>query len=115
MRQVEHNAKLTTLVRPKSMKCTGHHLIHQSGGVKTYNSPQPFDDCFEEVPSCGKQPPGGGSCHRFYKCIGGAAYSCQNPKVGFSTCSGKYFSIGKGRNHYRCKAYTQGGNDPCKK
>ena len=115
MRQVEHNAKLTTLVRPEGMKGTDRQIKDNYGGLDIYNSPQPLDDCFEKVPSCGKELPGDGSCHRFYKCIGGAAYSCQSPKLGFSTCSGKYFSIGKGREHYGCKAYTQGGNDPCKK
>ena len=68
-------------------------------------------DCTKKVNSCGPQPKGGIlSCHRFYKCIKGVAYSCQNPKWRYSTCSEKYWS---GKNKYRCPSGSRGAKDPC--
>ena len=52
-------------------------------------------------------------CHKFYKCIEGKAYSCQNPKLFQSKCSAKYWNKG-GKEKYRCQRKTRGGEDPCK-
>ena len=61
--------------------------------------------CSIKVNSCGEQYKNGVSCHRFYKCIDGKAYSCQNPKVFQSMCSGKYWGKG-GTDKYLCTGYT---------
>ena len=83
MRQVRDNPKLKTLQLPA--------LIERS--------------CATKVTSCGQQYKNGVTCHRFYKCSGGKAYSCQNPKLGFSTCSGKYWGKG-GKDPYLCTDYA---------
>ena len=72
--------------------------------------------CYDRVPDCGtitkpKSDPFG--CHLYYKCDGGKAYSCQNPKWFHSTCSQRYFSIGKGKAAYACHDDTFGAHD-CK-
>ena len=46
-------------------------------------------------------PSNGISCHRFYECIDNVAYSCQNPKVFQSKCSGKYWNW-RGKADYIC-------------
>ena len=56
------------------------------------------------------------SCRRFYKCHNRVAYSCQNPKFGFSTCSEKYY-FGS-RENYKCADLSRdshGADDSCKK
>ena len=70
-------------------------------------------DCAKKVTSC-KQPKGGiFSCHRFYKCIDGAAYSCQNPKDFRSRCRERYWNKGGKEKYRRCGPETTGGQD-CK-
>ena len=61
-------------------------------------------ECTIKVTSCGQQYKNDVTCHRFYKCKDGKAYSCQNPKWPFSQCSGKYWGIG-GKNTYLCTNY----------
>ena len=58
--------------------------------------------CNTKVTSCGVQPSNGITCHRFYKCIDGIAYSCQNPKLFQSKCSGKYWNR-RGKADYICE------------
>ena len=62
-------------------------------------------ECATKVTSCGQQYKNGVSCHRFYQCIDGKAYSCQNPKVFQSMCSGKYWGKG-GTDKYLCTGYN---------
>ena len=80
MRQVKENAKLTDVV----LKAV------------------PNGDCTTKVTSCRphrrNRPL---SCHRFYKCIEGFAYSFQNPKFLKWTCSERYWNKG-GKDHYSC-------------
>ena len=71
--------------------------------------------CSKKVTSCGdKSKPTGDAdgCHVYYKCIDGAAYSCQNPKIFRSTCSERYWNKG-GTEKYTCGPETTGGQD-CK-
>ena len=95
MRQVRDNPKLETL----------------NLGVD-YTDPK--NKCTIKVKSCGEQPKSGVTCHRFYKCIDGKAYSCQNPKWLHSTCSGKYWGKG-GKGAYTCPDKTPGDLDTCRK
>ena len=69
--------------------------------------------CATKVTSCDQQYKNGVTCHRFYKCFDGKAYSCQNPKLGFLsgsplgsslTCSEKYWGNG-GKVPYLCTNY----------
>ena len=56
-------------------------------------------DCSKKVANkeaCGKPKGGILDCHRFYHCVGGVAYMCQNPKLFYSTCSGTYSNIAHG-------------------
>ena len=83
MRQVRDNPKLETLQVPALLE----------------------KECTIKVTSCGQQYKNDVTCHRFYKCIDGKAYSCQNPKWPFSQCSGKYWGKG-GTDKYLCTGYT---------
>ena len=85
--------------------------MHDNPNLKTLNLPAitdkdytiPENKCTTKVEHCGKTTENGMSCHRFYKCINGVAYSCQNPKRFFSTCSGKYYlKYFFGKTKYRC-------------
>ena len=81
MRQVKENAKLTDVVIKEAA---------------------PNGDCTQLVTtSCRQYRQDGLSCHRFYKCIEGAAYSCQNPKFIKKTCGERYWNKG-GMASYRC-------------
>ena len=75
------------------------------------------DACTKKVDSCSDQPKGGFlSCHRFYKCHNRVAYSRQNPKTFFSTCSEKYY-FGS-RKKYNCADLSRdspGAKDSCEK
>ena len=62
-------------------------------------------ECTIKVTSCGQQYKNGYTCHRFYKCFDGVAYSCQNPKFLQSMCSGKYWGKG-GKDPYLCTDYA---------
>ena len=87
MRQVDHNGKLTAVSINKA-------------AVDQYDQ-----TCTQFVTSCGAmhKPEGDHGCHMYYKCDSeGNAYSCQNPKILSKKCSEEYFSIGKGKEHYRC-------------
>ena len=84
MRQVKENAKLTDV-------------------VLNLKEAEPNGDCTQLVTtSCrGYRQNSPLSCHRFYKCIEGAAYSCQNPKFLKKTCSERYWNK-DGKDHYSC-------------
>ena len=71
--------------------------------------------CSEKVDKCGdktKPTRGTRGCHEYFKCDNNKkAYSCQNPKFLRSTCSERYFSIGKGKDAYACGPETIGAHD----
>ena len=54
-----------------------------------------LEDCALWTDDCSKhdKPAGILDCHHFYKCDNGKAYKCQNPKLGYSTCSQTYGGI----------------------
>ena len=104
MRQVRDNPKLETLDLPA--------LTGKDYGV-------PKNKCSIKVKSCGEQLQNGVSCHRFYKCHDGVAFSCQNPKIFRSTCSERYWGK-SGKEAYRCLALSPyvprdspDAKDPC--
>jgi len=73
VRQIRMNAKLETLRLPALRG--------------------PENDCSMMVRSCSAEyriKPY--SCHRFYKCVDGVAYSCQNPKSFNWKCSERYWA-----------------------
>ena len=92
--------------------------VRDNGSLKTdfrQKLPAVSDsECSVKVESCGEQYKNGVNCRRFYKCIDEAenggkvtkvAYSCQNPKVFQSMCSGKYWGKG-GTDKYLCTGYN---------
>ena len=86
MRQIGENPKLKTLRLPALR------------GRK--------NDCSTRVASCSPQYRNKPySCHRFYKCVNGVAYSCQNPKIFNKKCSGKYWNFRKWSKQSRMSKY----------
>ena len=100
MRQVIGNAKLATnRIRLPEKQFFGEIVVQNW-------------QCSKKVADCGKTKQIG-NCHRFYKCHGEVAVSCQNPKLFQSKCSEKYWGKG-GKAKYVCMEDTVGQVD-CKR